>query len=72
VQDSGYGIPEDELEKIFEKFYRARLSGRVSAGTGLGLPLVKHVIENVHGGNITVESTVGKGTTFRLHLPAAR
>ncbi len=72
VEDTGYGIPEDELDRIFEKFYRARLSGRVSAGTGLGLPLVKHVVENVHGGRIAVESTVGTGTTFRLYLPAAR
>jgi two-component system, OmpR family, phosphate regulon sensor histidine kinase PhoR len=72
VADTGYGIPQSELGKIFEKFYRARLSSRAAAGTGLGLALVKHVIETVHGGQIDVKSEVGKGSVFRLLLPAVR
>ena len=72
VEDTGYGIPEDEINKIFEKFYRTRLSGKAAPGTGLGLALVKHVVESVHAGRVTVTSAVGKGTTFRLCLPAVR
>ena len=72
VADTGHGVAPDELEKIFEKFYRARGSGDKSTGTGLGLPLVRHVVETVHGGRVRVESEVGKGTTFRLYLPAVR
>ncbi len=70
VVDSGYGIPPEEIGKIFEKFYRTRLSGKAAPGTGLGLPLVKHIVETVHAGRVEVESHVGQGTTFRLHLPA--
>ena len=72
VSDTGYGIPEDEIAKVFEKFYRARGSRHEATGTGLGLPLVRHIVETVHGGRVVVESEVGKGTTFRLHLPAVR
>ena len=72
VSDTGHGIPEDEIAKVFEKFYRARGSHDETTGTGLGLPLVRHIVETVHGGRVAVESEVGKGTTFRLHLPAVR
>jgi signal transduction histidine kinase len=72
VTDSGYGIPQEELQKVFEKFYRSRHSGKAAPGTGLGLALVKHVIEVVHGGRVEVESQVGKGSVFRLLLPAVR
>ena len=72
VADTGLGVPQEELQKIFEKFYRARHSGKTAPGTGLGLALVKHVIEVIHGGNVTVESEVGKGSVFRLSLPAVR
>jgi two-component system phosphate regulon sensor histidine kinase PhoR len=72
VADTGYGIAPEELRKIFEKFYRSRVSGKAAPGTGLGLSLVKHVVETVHGGRVTVESTLGKGSTFRLYLPAVR
>ena len=70
VADTGFGIPPAEVNKIFEKFYRARLSSRAAPGTGLGLALVKHVIETIHGGRIEVKSEVGKGSVFRLSLPA--
>lgn len=72
VADTGYGVPQEELQKIFEKFYRSRHSGKTAPGTGLGLALVKHVIEVIHGGKVTVESEVGKGSIFRLSLPAVR
>jgi two-component system phosphate regulon sensor histidine kinase PhoR len=72
VADTGLGVPQEELQKIFEKFYRARHSGKTAPGTGLGLALVKHVIEVIHGGKVTVESEVGKGSVFRLSLPAVR
>jgi len=72
VSDNGSGIPEEELDRIFEKFYRARSSSGDARGTGLGLALVKHVVETVHGGRVAVESKTGNGTVFRLYLPAVR
>jgi len=72
VADTGLGVPQEELQKIFEKFYRSRHSGKAAPGTGLGLALVKHVIEVIHGGKVTVESEVGKGSVFRLSLPVVR
>jgi len=72
VADSGVGIPEDEVDRIFEKFYRARGAKQTAPGTGLGLPLVKHVVEAVHGGRVELETKVDQGSTFRLYLPAVR
>lgn len=69
VKDQGVGIPANELERIFERFYRvdpARWRG--SGGTGLGLAIVKHVCQN-HGGECTVWSEVGVGSSFTLRLP---
>jgi len=63
IRDNGEGIPEDELDQIFTPFFSSKPSG-----TGLGLPLAGKII-NLHGGHITVESKVGVGTTFRIHLP---
>ena len=69
VADKGIGIPQDELEKVFEKFYQGRNAVKQSAkGTGLGLTLVKHTAE-AHGGKISVRSKVGEGSTFSLTLP---
>jgi signal transduction histidine kinase len=69
VEDKGMGIPQDELGKIFEKFYQGRNALRQSArGTGLGLTLVKHTVE-AHGGKISVKSKVGQGSTFSLIFP---
>ena len=69
VEDSGIGIPEDKLGSIFESFTQA--SGdtvRKSGGTGLGLTIVKRIVE-LHGGTVSVKSTVGKGSTFILSMP---
>lgn len=69
VTDEGIGIPRRDLERIFERFYRVdRARSRDTGGTGLGLAIVRHVASN-HGGEITVESREGAGTTFRLVLP---
>ena len=71
VTDTGPGIPARHLPRIFERFYRVdRARSRDSGGTGLGLALVKHVIER-SGGTVSVESEVGKGTTFTIRLPRA-
>ena len=69
VRDSGKGIEEKELGKIFDKFYsvaKAKSSGM--QGTGLGLPIVKEIV-TLHSGEIRVESQVDRGSTFRVTLP---
>jgi signal transduction histidine kinase len=69
VADQGIGIPPDEMEKIFDKFYQAKNAIKHSAkGTGLGLTLVKHTAE-AHGGKVSVRSMVGEGSVFTLILP---
>ena len=71
VADSGIGIPQRDLTRVLERFYRVdRARSRETGGTGLGLAIVKHVVEN-HGGTIEVESELGRGTTFRIRLPSA-
>ncbi|MEM8874487.1 MAG: ATP-binding protein [Planctomycetota bacterium] len=72
VRDTGYGIPEDALPKLFNKFYRVKQNEKVAKGTGLGLALVKHVIEKVHDGKVSVASKVGKGSCFTMELPALK
>src|ERR1700712_5382434 len=67
VQDQGIGIPETDLNDLFEPFYRAANVGKI-AGTGLGLTIVKEAVER-QGGTITVESQYGVGTTFTVRLP---
>jgi two-component system phosphate regulon sensor histidine kinase PhoR len=72
VRDTGCGIDKAHLGRLFERFYRVdKARTRKAGGTGLGLSIVKH-IAHVHGGRATVESTVGVGSTFRLHLPKVR
>ena len=69
VSDTGIGIPEDALPRIFTEFYRAKNAKAMEVeGTGLGLVIAKDVIEQ-HDGQISVESVVGRGTTFRVSLP---
>ncbi|HUG39352.1 MAG TPA: HAMP domain-containing sensor histidine kinase [Longimicrobiales bacterium] len=67
VSDSGVGIPEDQLEHIFEKYYQVGDEAK-SKGSGLGLAIAKHVME-AHGGTIRATSSVGEGTTFDIELP---
>ena len=70
VRDEGIGIEPRDLDRIFERFYRAdRARSRSTGGTGLGLAIVKHIATN-HGGRVEVASTVGEGSTFTLRLPA--
>jgi two-component system phosphate regulon sensor histidine kinase PhoR len=72
VSDTGVGIPAEEIPKIFEKFYRVKHpKTRHITGTGLGLSLVKGIVESYHG-SIGVESVPGKGTTFTILLPATK
>ena len=69
VQDSGVGIPEADLARLFDKFYQAKNVPLVNEkGSGLGLALVKHVTE-AHGGRVRVKSKVGEGSTFIVELP---
>ncbi|MDP2885358.1 MAG: ATP-binding protein [Ignavibacteria bacterium] len=69
VEDRGVGIPQDELGKIFEKFYRASTTRtKETTGSGLGLTLVKHIVE-AHAGSVDVSSTVGGGSRLVLRLP---
>ncbi len=69
VADNGIGIAGDELERIFGRFYRVQGPGITSAsGTGLGLAVVKHLVESLNG-KISVESQLGKGSTFKVSLP---
>ncbi len=72
VQDTGVGLSEEDTHKVFEKFYRVKKDKDMAAGTGLGLPLVKHIVEDIHRGQIAVRSTLGEGSTFSVVLPQVR
>jgi signal transduction histidine kinase len=63
VEDTGPGIPPDKLDLILKPFYSTK-----PGGTGLGLPICLRIIEN-HGGRLSIESEVGRGSTFRVYLP---
>jgi len=70
VSDNGIGIPAVELDRIFERFYRVDYArSRANGGTGLGLAIVKHIAA-IHGGDVSVWSQVGQGSTFTLKIPA--
>ncbi|MEI6623034.1 MAG: ATP-binding protein, partial [Actinomycetes bacterium] len=72
VTDQGIGIPANEIDRIFERFYRVdQARSRATGGTGLGLSIVKHVTRN-HGGDVSVWSVEGEGSTFTLRLPEYR
>lgn len=68
IKDNGIGIPEDCLEQIFDRFYRVEKKVHTIKGTGLGLTIVKKIVEK-HDGRVTVESAIGQGSTFSFFLP---
>jgi len=69
VRDFGPGIAPEHLPRLTERFYRVDVSdSRAQGGTGLGLALVKHVL-NRHAGRLSIESTLGAGAAFTMHLP---
>jgi signal transduction histidine kinase len=71
VRDTGIGIAPEDIPRVFEKFYRSRWTGgKGTPGTGVGLALVKAVVEG-HGGRVSVESTIGIGSTFIIEVPSA-
>jgi signal transduction histidine kinase len=69
IEDTGRGIPSDALPKIFDRFYRVPDQDGETPGTGLGLAIAQRIVKN-HGGMITVESELGKGSTFNIRLPS--
>ncbi len=70
VADSGVGIAPEHLPRVFDRFYRVdKARSREKGGTGLGLSIAQWIAQ-AHGGEISVESQVGKGTTFKVRLPA--
>ena len=70
VRDDGPGIPPEALDRVFERFYRVdKARSRDQGGTGLGLAIVKHIVQ-AHGGEVRVESELGKGAAFFFTLPA--
>jgi two-component system phosphate regulon sensor histidine kinase PhoR len=71
VSDSGVGIPPKDLPFVFDKFYRSDANNHMAKGTGLGLALVKHIVETVHKGRLSVDSEVGKGSCFGFELELA-
>ena len=72
VADTGRGIPEEDLPRVFERFYRVdKARTREKGGTGLGLSIVKHIVA-LHGGEVSVRSAFGEGSTFRFEIPLTR
>jgi len=69
VEDNGVGLSPEDCERVFEKFYRVKKDSEMAPGTGLGLPLVKHIVEEIHNGQLQVTSELGEGSTFRVLLP---
>ncbi|MHC4192553.1 MAG: sensor histidine kinase, partial [Planctomycetota bacterium] len=72
VADTGVGIPEEEVEHVFDKFYRVGANKNQAKGTGLGLNLVKQIVEKVHAGRVFVTSKQGQGSTFGFEVPLAK
>lgn len=71
VTDTGVGIPAEDVEHVFDKFFRVEANKKIAKGTGLGLNLVKQIVEKVHDGEVSVTSKVGEGSTFGFTIPLA-
>jgi two-component system phosphate regulon sensor histidine kinase PhoR len=71
VEDTGVGISPEDCQNVFRKFYRVKTHSSMAPGTGLGLPLAKSIVEEVHGGTLSVRSELGKGSTFTVTLASA-
>ena len=71
ISDTGLGIAPDQIEHVFDKFYRVENYRRVAQGTGLGLNLCRHIVETLHGGQIGLESKLGMGSKFWFRVPIA-
>jgi two-component system phosphate regulon sensor histidine kinase PhoR len=72
ITDTGVGIPAEDVDHVFDKFYRVQANNKYAKGTGLGLNLVKQIVETVHGGSVFVTSTPGQGSTFGFVLPLSK
>ena len=70
VSDNGKGMTQEEMELLFQRYYRGNNTEHKPEGTGLGLAITKSIIE-LHGGTISVSSIVGAGTAFQIHFPIA-
>jgi len=71
VQDTGVGLSAEDCGRVFDKFYRVAKDNNMADGTGLGLPLAKHIVEDVHGGQLAAQSVLGEGSTFAVTIPSA-
>ena len=71
VKDNGIGIAEENVDRVFERFYKVDTARTRSdeVSTGLGLAIVKHIIVNIHGGSIALKSVLGEGSVFKVELP---
>lgn len=71
VEDTGVGLSKEDCQRVFDKFYRVEKDKQMASGTGLGLPLAKHIVEDVHNGRLAVESELGVGSKFKVTLPGS-
>ncbi len=71
VEDTGVGLSEEDAQRVFEKFYRVKKDKNMASGTGLGLPLAKHIVEDVHGGRLVLQSALGVGSKFTAIFPGS-
>lgn len=69
VQDNGLGIPEEDMNRLFERFFRVERNNKAAAGTGLGLALVRYIVHSIHNGRVTVQSKVNEGSCFSIAIP---
>lgn len=72
ISDTGIGLSAEDVGRVFEKFFRVSRGRHMAQGTGLGLPLAKHIVEDVHSGKLGVDSEIGEGSVFRMTLPIVK